>query len=254
MTTSESVVEVSDLRKVYRGGFEAVTRHRFLDRARRDLRAARPERRRQEHHDRDPRGLPRPHRRRRARARHRPAARRPGLEGAARHRAAVQRRAGQRDGARAAHPLRRALPEPARGRRGHRRRRPRGEGVDAASEALGRPAPPRRRRARHHRHPRAALPRRADDRLRSRGAAAVLGPHPGPQGARARPSCSPPTTSTRPRSSATGRASSPAAGSSRSARSTSSAAPRRGSRSCAGSRTARCASSAPSSPANSSPH
>ena len=84
----------------------------------------------------------------------------------------------QRDGARAADALRRLLPEPARRRRGDRRGRARGEGEDAHPQALGRPAPPGRCRARHHRPPRAAVPRRADDRLRPRGAPPVLGPHP----------------------------------------------------------------------------
>ena len=52
--------------------------------------------------------------RRGARARHRPAARQSRLEGAARHRAAEHRRERQRHRARAAQPLRRVLPEPAR--------------------------------------------------------------------------------------------------------------------------------------------
>ena len=114
-------------------------------------------------------------------------------------------------------------------------------------EALRRPAPTRRRRPRHHRPPRAALPRRADHRLRPRGPPRVLGAHPRRSRPRAPRSCSPPTTSTRRPSSATARASSSADDSSTSAASTSSAAPRRACPSCAGATpTARRARSAPS--------
>ena len=69
----------------------------------------------------------------------------------------------------------------------------------ADDQALGRAAPAPRRGAGHHRPTRAGLPRRADDRVRPRGPAPVLGPHRRPPRGRAPPSCSPPTTSTRPR-------------------------------------------------------
>ena len=45
------------------------------------------------------------------------------------------------------------------------------------ADAVRRPAPPARRRARHRRHARAAVPRRADHGFRSGGQAPVLGPH-----------------------------------------------------------------------------
>ena len=79
-------------------------RHRPRHRPRRDLRPARPERRRQVDDRRDPRGLPPAHGGRGQRARHRPRARRPRLEGPARHRAAVGGRVGRLHGARAAAP------------------------------------------------------------------------------------------------------------------------------------------------------
>ena len=49
---------------------------------------------------------------------------------------------------------------------------------DAHPQALGRAAAAGGCRARHHRPARAALPRRADDGVRPRGAPRVLGPHP----------------------------------------------------------------------------
>ena len=57
-------IEVRDLRKSY-GELEAVRGHRLHGRARRGLRPARAQRRRQDDDRRDPRGLPRAHRRRR---------------------------------------------------------------------------------------------------------------------------------------------------------------------------------------------
>ncbi len=87
-----------------------------------------PERRRQDHHARDPRGLPPPRRGRRAacsgmdppRSARRCANR-------DRHRAAVDRRRPLPDRARDRRDVRRLLPAPAPGQRGHRARRPRRE-------------------------------------------------------------------------------------------------------------------------------
>ena len=87
--------------------------------------------------------------------------------------------------------------------------------------ALRRAAPPARRRDRHRRPARAALPRRADRRLRPAGPARVPRPGAPPGRPASTPrSCSPPTTWTRPRSSPTGSSSWPAAGSSPTARPT----------------------------------
>ncbi len=163
-----------DLPRRRRGAARGLLRHP----PRRDVRGARAERRRQEHRHRDPRGLPRPHERRSARARRRSAPRRTRLEGAARHRAAEHRRGAHRHRAGAARPLRLVLPAAPRRRRGHRVGGADREGQGECAEAVGRAASSRRRGTRHHRSPRAAVPRRADDGLRPRGAAAVLGPHP----------------------------------------------------------------------------
>ena len=73
----------------------------------------------------------------------------------------------------------------------------------AREDALRRPAPPARPRARHRRRPRADLPRRADDRLRSRRAAPVVGADRAACASSARRSCSPRTTWTRRSSSPT---------------------------------------------------
>ena len=185
------------------------------------------------------------------RARHRPAARRPGLEGAARHRAAVQRRAGQRDRARAARPLRRALPQPAQGRRGHRRGRARGEGVDAASRSCrAASAAGSTSRSGIIGSPELLFLDEPTTGFDPGGAAAVLGPDPGPQARGHHHPADHALPRRGGRSWPTGPGSSPVGAWSHSARSTRSAGPRRGSRSCAGSRTARCANSAPSDPAN----
>ena len=111
-------------------------------------------------------------------------------------------------GARDARAVRRLLPR----RWGSRRRsttsasptRP-----DARAPPLRRSAAPARRRRRADRRSGAALPRRADDRLRPLGQAPVLGRDRGPQASSARPSSSPPTTWTRPSGSPTGWRSSP---------------------------------------------
>ena len=100
-----------------------------------------------------------------------------------------------------------------------------GEGRRPGLDAVGRPAAPPRRRPRPDRRPRAAVPRRADHRLRP------LRPPPGLGGRRracatsARPSSSPPTTWTRPRPSRTASRSSPPGGSSPRARPARSPAP-----------------------------
>ena len=79
------------------------------------------------------------------------------------------------DRARGARALRRLLPGAARRRRDDRAGRARGEGRRADLDALGRPAAPARRRPGADRRSRAALPRRADDRLRPLGAPPGLG-------------------------------------------------------------------------------
>ena len=88
------------------------------------------------------------------------------LARADRHRAAGHGGRPVPDGARDPHPHRGLLPPSPRGRRGHRARRTDGEGRLADQQALRRAAAPPRRRLRHHRQPEAALPRRADHRLR----------------------------------------------------------------------------------------
>ena len=109
--------------------------------------------------------------------------------------------------------LRRYYPHAARPRRGHRRRRAHREGRRAGRAAL---SGGQRRRLDvalgHRRRPRAAVPRRADHRLRPAGAAHVLGAGRATCAAAAPRSCSPRTTWTRPSSSPTGSASSPPAG------------------------------------------
>ena len=144
---------------------------------RRGLRPARAQRRRQDDDGRDPRGLPRAHRRDRvacsATTRAAPAR----AARAGRHRAAerpgMYRHLTVREARRA---LGRALPAPARRRRG----RSRLAGLEekarrARAHALGRPAAAARLRARARRRPRADLPRRADDGLRPRRAARGVG-------------------------------------------------------------------------------
>ena len=79
-------------------------RHLLLRRRRGGLLPPRPQRRGQDHHDRDPRGLPRPQRRRGARARPRPRGRRAGAARARRHRPAGGRRPGRADGGRGPRP------------------------------------------------------------------------------------------------------------------------------------------------------
>src|SRR5690606_37060689 len=99
----------------------------------------------------------------------------PILARAPRRRAAGLARPGRAHGRRARAARRDVLPATARPGRGDRRRRAAREGPHAHAPALRRPAPPARRRARHRRAARAAVPRRADDGLRPAGAPLVLG-------------------------------------------------------------------------------
>ena len=80
-------------------------------------------------------------------------------------------------------------PRAARRRRGARARRARGAARAAAAHALGRPAAAARPRARARRRPRARVPRRADHRLRPRGAARRVGTDPHAARRSARPCC-----------------------------------------------------------------
>ena len=105
-----SAIVVENLVKRF-GGYTAVEDVSFDARGREGDRAARPERRGQDHHDRDPGGLPGTDRRNRTRARHRPAAGgRPGLAGQDRPGPAVDQpgRPAHRD--RGAGPVRRPVP------------------------------------------------------------------------------------------------------------------------------------------------
>ena len=104
-------ITIRGLTKAY-GGPDRGRRARPRHPHRRVLRPARPERRRQDDHRRDRRGLPRPRRRRGARARHRPAGRRPRLAQPGRHRAAVDRRPGPAHPARGARQHREGLLAP----------------------------------------------------------------------------------------------------------------------------------------------
>ncbi len=149
-------------------------------RRRRDLRLPRPQRRRQDDHGRDPRGLPQTDRGRGAGAGRGPRARRERLARPDRHRPAVEQPRPLPDRARVARTVRRVLQPPALGRGDDRAGRPGGEGRRAGAQALRRPAAAARRRHGAGRRPRAALPRRADHRLRSLRPAPVLGRDRGP--------------------------------------------------------------------------
>ena len=98
-------------------------RHLLLRRRRGGLLPPRTQRRGQDHHDRDPRGLPRAQRRRGARARPRPRGRRAGAARARRHRPAGGRRPGRADRGGGPDHVRALLPAPAPGRRARRARR-----------------------------------------------------------------------------------------------------------------------------------
>ena len=105
-----------------------------------------------------------------------PAARRPRLARADRHRPSGLPPRPLPDRARVAGAVRRLLRLAAPGRRGDRAGRARaGKADERDRPALGRPAAPPRRRHGAGRRPRAALPRRADDRLRPQGPPPGLG-------------------------------------------------------------------------------
>ena len=158
------------------------------------------------------------------------------------------RRPGPAHPARGARQHREGLLAPARRRRRARLGRPRRQGRHPHRRPERRPAAPARRGARHRRPPRAALPRRADHRLRPAGPPRLLGAHPRRWPPRAPRSCSPPTTSTRPRTSPTGSGSSPPVGCSPSTPPRRSAAAARRRRRSPGRRTASAAASRPSTP------
>ena len=171
-----SAVTVADLRKSY-DEVEARPRSQLRDRAGRDLRPARPERRRQDDDRRDPRGLPRARRGIRRRCS-----------------ASIPPRAGDStggSGSASSSSPRRCTRQPhvaeslalfagyyeqprdvGRGRRAHR---PRGEARRARAHALRWTAAPARPRARARRRSGPRLPRRADDGLRPAGPPPRLG-------------------------------------------------------------------------------
>ena len=101
---------------------------------------------------------------------------------------------------RAARPAPRLFPQAGEGARTRAARgvRPRRGGGPPGPAALGRHAPPARHRGQHHRHARPAVPRRADDRPGPAQPQPRLGDRPRDRRARARRSCSPRSTSTRP--------------------------------------------------------
>ena len=145
---AEPVISVRGLRKSY-GELEAVRGHRPRGRSRRDLRLPRAERRGQDDDGRDPRGLPRAHRRRGHGARRRPGAR---ADRDWRERIGIvlqeSRHAPGADRAGVARALRRLLPRAARRGRDDRARRAHGEGRRPGRPAVGRPAAAPRRGAR----------------------------------------------------------------------------------------------------------
>ena len=97
-----------------------------------------------------------------------------------RHRPAVELARSLPDGARVDRALRRLLHPPALGGGDDRAGRAGGESRLAGAQTVRRPAAPARRRHGAGRRPRAALPRRADDRLRPLRPAPVLGGDRGP--------------------------------------------------------------------------
>ncbi len=172
-------------RRAREGPGQALRRHprrrrrRPRRRAGRGAGPARTQRRGQDDDDRGPGGLSPSRRRRRRGARRRPGAGRPPLADAPGHRAADRERHERPHRRGGGRPLRGLLPASSGRGRGDRRRRPDGETAHPWREPVRRAAASPRRRARHHRGPRAALPRRADHRLRPGGPPRVLGPHPG---------------------------------------------------------------------------
>ncbi len=112
-----------------------------------------------------------------------------GLAGPGRHRAAGHRRVRRADRRRGGPPLRRLLPGRRRPGQGDRAGRAGRQGRGPHAHPLRRAEAPPRRGAGHHRPPRAALPRRADHRLRPGGPPRVLGADPRPAPRPAPPSC-----------------------------------------------------------------
>ena len=173
---ADPVISVQGLRKSY-DDFEAVTGHRSRGRAGRDLRLPRAERRRQDDHRRDPRGLPAAQRAARCSVLGvDPQTARTAAGGTGS--ASCSRSRGLGPGAhpaRGGRAVRRLLRASAGRRRDGRPRRARRQGGRQDLEALRRPAAAARRRPRPDRRPRAALPRRADDGLRPVGSPPGLG-------------------------------------------------------------------------------
>ena len=150
---------------------------------------------------------------------HDPRQRSRGAARAGRHRPAVERHVPPRQGARGGAPLGPLLPAPARRRRGHRDRRPAGEGATRYVRTLSGGQPRRLDLALALvGDPELDLPRRADDGLRPRGAPQRVGGRSARCRSSARRSCSPRTTSTRRRRCATASRSSRTGGSSPRAR------------------------------------
>ena len=163
------VISVRGLRKSY-GELEAVRGIDLEVRARRDLRLPRPQRGRQDDDDLGPRGLSRSRRAARSRcsARTRPTAGRDwrGRVGFVLQECRMEPLLTVRETLEMYAGYYRAA---AVGRRDDRAGRARREGRRPRRQALRRPAAPPRRRRRADRRRRAALPRRADDRVRPLG-------------------------------------------------------------------------------------
>ena len=197
------ILSISKLSKTYASGFTRPARHRPRDRAGRDLRAARPERRRQD--DADQHRLR--HRARRAPARCRSTATTSSRDYRAARAADRARAAGAdhrrvRDGV--GHrqlqprPVRQAA-NPAPYRAGAARPVALGQARQPDHDAVGRhEAPGADRQGAVARAP-DPVPRRADGRRRRRAAPGHVAPGARPARSRASPSSSRPTTSRRPR-------------------------------------------------------
>ena len=170
----EPVISVRDLRMRY-GTHDVLEGVDFEIGPRRGRLPARPQRRRQDHHDRDPRGLPDAAPAGEVRVLGTdPARSGRGLAGAHRRRAPVVAGPPSVDAPPPAEPPRRyyapySTPErsrPVEGRRADRHGRPGRAGRPEDRHSVGRAAPPPRRGDRHHRPARVAVPRRADRRFR----------------------------------------------------------------------------------------
>ncbi len=149
--------------------------HRPRRAAGRDLRPPRHERRRQDHHRGDPRGLPLPLRGRGVGVGRRPCEAHPCVAGTHRARAPGERARPRVHGARDRRHVRPVLRSLARRRRHHHARRAAREQREARGNAVGRSEAPGRRCARPDRRPRPAVPRRADHRFRPAGATRTRG-------------------------------------------------------------------------------